>query len=391
MNSFRLFNDLLIEAKERKASDMLFTVNSIPTLMINGIWQDADSRELSDEDTEEIFHKLLLHDDEKIRDKYSLNAGDNTLIARFMKEGHVDFTYNIPQVCRYRINIYRQRGCFAFAVRLIQSVIPQIDSLQVPAIAKEFARKSHGLVIITGPVSSGKSTTTAALIDYLNSTYRYHILTLENPIEYVYEHKLSKITQREVYSDVASFSSGLKAAVRQNCKVILIGELRDTETIKTALNAAEKGHLVFATMATFDAVEAIESLINSVEDNDAVLLRTQLASVLVGIIAQRLIPRIEGASMILACEILVNTSGIRNLIRNADISAIRDVIQTSSNLGMRTMRESIQELVDKRIISAEYLRDYDNSLEPQKENSKLGTFKRFDSVGDNGSSSMTTF
>lgn len=279
-------------------------------------------------------------------------------MADFQDNGEIDFSYGLAGVSRFRVNAYHQRGNVALAVRVIPQRVPFMEELGLPPVLKSFVERPQGLVIITGPTGSGKSTTLAALVNHLNETRQLHILTLEDPIEYLHRHQRSMVNQREVGSDTKAFARGLRAALREDPDVILVGELRDLETMATAVAAAETGHLVLTTLHTPDAPQTVDRMIDSFPPEQQRQIRLQLSSVLVGIVGQRLLPRKDGQGRVAACEILVNTPAIANLIRSEKIHQIRGVLQTSRQLGMQTLEMSLEDLVRQGLISPEVAQEY---------------------------------
>lgn len=278
--------------------------------------------------------------------------------AIFEERGELDFSYAVPGVSRYRVNVYHQRGCKALSVRVVPTEIPTIEDLELPDILKEIANKPQGLVLVTGPTGSGKSTTLAALIQYMNKTMSKHIITLEDPIEYLHKHNMCIIDQREVGYDTNNFENGLRASLRQDPDVILVGEMRDLETVRTAITAAETGHLVLATLHTSSAPSTIDRIIDVFPSSQQQQIRIQLASVLVAIVSQRLFPRIDKTGRKAATEVLINNSAVANLIRNEKIHQIVNIMQTSKAQGMHTIESSITDLMKAGVISKEVALPY---------------------------------
>ena len=266
-------------------------------------------------------------------------------VEEFETKGETDFNYSLQDLCRFRVNTFHQRGEVSIAARLIPAQIPSIEQLSMPKVLYDLANKKQGLILVTGPTGSGKTTTLAAMIDYINTNTAKHIITLEDPIEYLHTHKKSIVNQREVGTDTLTFANGLRAALRQDPEVILVGEMRDLETISTAITAAETGHLVLATLHTSSAATTIDRVIDVFPPHQQSQIRIQLANVLQGIIAQRLFPKKDGRGRIGATEILVQTPAIANLIRSEKVHQIQNVVQTNRNLGMQTLEMSIQQLI----------------------------------------------
>ncbi|MNC10637.1 Twitching mobility protein [compost metagenome] len=329
--------DYMRLASQRSASDIHITVNAPVAFRIHGELQAADDYILKPEDTLTMTREILTEEQYEV----------------FLRQGDLDLSYEIPGVSRFRINLYRQKGYAGLTIRLIPSRIPSVEELGLPGVAVELARKPQGLVLVTGPTGSGKSTTLAALIDYINAFRQEHIITLEDPIEFLHPHKKSIVNQREVGNDTESFARGLRAALRQDPDVILVGEMRDLETISTAITAAETGHLVFGTLHTADAPQTIDRIIDVFPTGSQQQIRIQLASVLLGIIAQRLLPTADGRGRTAAMEILVNTPAIANLIRSEKVHQVRSMMQTGKAQGMQTMDNALRELIQKRVITIE--------------------------------------
>lgn len=267
--------------------------------------------------------------------------------------GEVDFAYTLPSEARFRVNVYRQRGFISIAARRIPIAIPSCDEIGLPETVKSFTESPHGLILITGPTGSGKSTTLASLIQHINTTRSCHIITLEDPIEYLHTHKQSVIDQREIGVDTQDFPSALRAALRQDPDVILVGEMRDLETISTAITAAETGHLVFATLHTSDTIQSIDRIIDVFPSDQQGQIRMQLAGVLRGIVSQRLHKKRPQPGRVASFEILVNTPAVANLIRTQKVHQITSVLQTGRSFGMQTMEAHLRQLVGMGMISNE--------------------------------------
>lgn len=329
--------ELLKLAFEKKASDIHITVNSPAMFRIHGDLKPVNSEVLTPAGTVEMARELMT----------------NEQFQSFMSKGDLDFSYGIPNVSRYRVNAFPQKGNVSLTIRLIPNTIPQMETLGLPAMAEEFAKKPQGLLLVTGPTGSGKSTTLAAILDYINRTRNDHIITLEDPIEFVHEHKSCIVNQREIGVDTDSFGTGLRAALRQDPDVILVGEMRDLETISTAITAAETGHLVFGTLHTADAPQTIDRVIDVFPPESQRQIRVQLASVLLGVMAHRLLPTVDGQSRVAAFEVMVNTPAIANLIRSEKVHQIRSAMQTGKAQGMQTMEMSLRELLQQRVITVE--------------------------------------
>jgi len=331
--------EILAKAVEIGASDVHLTVFRPPVYRVNGkLISLSEDEQLSNEDTQRLGAEMI----------------PSPKVKQYLDEnGQVDFSNAIQGVGRFRINIYVQRGSYAAAIRLIPFNIPPLDSLGLPPVVRELAIKDRGLVLVTGSTGSGKSTTLAAMIDLLNHTKSNHIITLEDPIEYLHRHNSCIINQREVGTDTGSFALALRAALRQDPDIILVGEMRDLETISTAVTAAETGHLVLATLHSSSAAQTVERIVDVFPPHQMAQIRTQLSATLQGIISQQLIPRVDSKGRALACEIMVATPAIRNLIRENKSHQIYSSIQTGAAQGMVTMEKSLKSLYQKGLISLE--------------------------------------
>ena len=278
---------------------------------------------------------------------------DNRHRNELETNGQTDLAYAIPGVGRFRVNVYKQRGTLASAMRCLPFSIPDADSLGIPAEVQALTAKKRGLVLVTGPTGSGKSTTLASLVDIMNRKYPYHIITLEDPIEYLHRHQYSIVNQREIGSDSNDYAQALRAALREDPDVILVGEMRDLETISTALTAAETGHLVLSTLHTIGADKTIDRIIDVFPPNQQQQVRIQLASVLECIISQQLIRREDGRGRVAALEVLFANTAIRNMIRENKTYQIISTMQTGKRQGMQTMDDAIYELFLRGDISAD--------------------------------------
>lgn len=329
--------DILINASDLGASDVHINFKCEPIARVDGKFIKISNELLSKSDTEKMANELIG-------------------IQKFneIKElGEYDFSISIKNLYRFRVNIYKQQDSYAIAARIINSEIPDLETLGLPNVVKEFAKKENGLVLVTGPTGSGKSTTLASILDSINKNFQKHIITLEDPIEYIYNRKNSIISQREIGKDTKNFKSGLKSVLRQDPDVILIGEIRDEETLATALTAAETGHLVFSTLHTIGAAQTIDRIIDMFQANQQNQIRMQLSSVCEGIISQQLIPNINNEGMVAATEVMVSTSAIKNLIRDSKTHQISNIIQTGSKNGMQLMDQDLVNLFKRRKISKE--------------------------------------
>lgn len=321
--------NIIQTALERKASDIHFTKGRPPLLRIDGALIPLPSEtDLNPPELEAIAREL---------------CGER--FEEFLERGEIDFTFQAP-TSRLRVNVYRQRGIPAAALRVIPDRIPRFEELNLPPVVKDFTQLHQGLVLFTGPTGSGKSTTMASLIDEINTTRHCHILTLEDPIEYIHPHKKSVINQREVGQDSYSFSNALRAALRQDPDVILVGEMRDLETISTAVTAAETGHLVLATLHTSTAPAAVDRIIDAFPAHQQQQIRVQLAETLRGVVAQRLLPKRGTSGRVAASEVLIATPAVRNLIREGKLFQIPAVMETGSKFGMQTFEQCLKRLTD---------------------------------------------
>lgn len=322
---------------KQKASDLHITAGVPPTLRIDGRIQQMDLPALDPEDTAALTEQILSEEQLKILDE----------------KGEIDISLSNPGVSRFRINAFKQRGSYGIAARMIVSEIPKMAELGIPPVVKELARKTRGLILVTGPTGSGKSTTLATMVDQINRERCCHIITLEDPIEYLHKHNKSIVNQREIGNDSQTFSDALRASLRQDPDVILVGEMRDLETIGIAITAAETGHLVLSTLHTSDAAKTIDRVIDVFPPYQQQQIRIQLSTVLEGIISQQLLVKEGDAGRVAAFEIMVATPAIRNLIREGKAHQIQTSIQTGSKFGMQTMDSSLLELYRRGTISKE--------------------------------------
>ena len=327
--------ELLTLTVKEQASDLHISCGHPPVLRVQGtLIPLIKQKKITPEDAEGLA-RVLLQDD-----KYS----------RFLKEKEVDFSFNFEGSARFRVNVFFQKGIISCALRLVPSKIPTIEELNLPPILHEFTKVSQGFVLITGPSSQGKSTTLAAMIDEINHQRAEHIITIEDPIEYIFKEDRAIIDQREVYQDTLSFAQALRSTFRQDPNVIMVGEMRDAETISTAITAAETGHLVFATLHTNSASQTIHRIVDTFPSEQQSQVRAQLSSSLLGIVSQRLIPRIKGG-MIPACEIMMSNPATANLIRENKIHELPLVIETSLEAGMISLNRALAILINSKEIS----------------------------------------
>jgi twitching motility protein PilT len=324
------FAEVLLEVINRRASDLHITAGAPPMVRVRGRLAPVDGFPvLTPADTREIVYSIL----------------SNAQRQKFENNWQLDFAYQIPGTARFRVNAYFQRSAIGAAFRLIPFDVVPFETLGLPPVVSEFANRPRGLVLVTGPTGSGKSTTLASLIDLINASREEHIMTIEDPIEFLHQHKKCIVNQREVGSDAPSFGDALKAALRQDPDVILVGEMRDLETIGTAITAAETGHLVFATLHTQDTPQTIDRIIDVFPPEQQAQVRAQLSVALQGIMTQMLLPTADGAGRCVAAEILVPTPAVRNLIREGKSHQIYSVLQTGGAHGMQTMDAALSQLV----------------------------------------------
>jgi twitching motility protein PilT len=324
------FAEVLTRMAEERASDVHLSPGFAPAIRVRG--QIVGLREygpLSAQDTRDTVYSMLNDDQRK----------------RFESRKQLDLAYAVPGVARFRVNCFFQRGSISAAFRRIPHEIPKLDALGLPKVLEDFTRRPRGLILVTGPTGSGKSTSLAAMLDIINSERDEHILTIEDPIEFLHSHKRCIVNQREIGADAEDFALALKSALREDPDVILVGEMRDLETMSTALTAAETGHLVFATLHTQSTAQTVDRIIDIFPAEQQSQVRMQLSIGLQGIVTQQLLPTADGAGRVVACEVLVPTPAVRNLIREGKTHQIYSAIQTSGSLGMQTMDAHLAQLV----------------------------------------------
>ena len=330
-------DELLRITVERGASDLHLTVGLPPVLRINGSLVATEYSRLSPEEAKRLVYSIL-NDKQK---------------EKFEKTWELDCSHGVRGFGRFRVNVYRQRGVVGACLRAITNTVATRTELNLPRIVEDMVNRPHGLILVTGATGAGKSTTLACMLDIINQTQSYHIITIEDPIEYIHPHKKSMINQREVGHDTLSWSNALKATLREDPDVILVGEMRDQETIAGTLTAAETGHLVFSTLHTCDASQTIERVVDVFPPHHQQQIRVQLSSVLEGVVSQQLVPHAAGVGRVPSVEILIATPAIRNLIREGKTHQIYNAIQTGSKLGMQTMEQSLFELVQSKMVTAD--------------------------------------
>jgi twitching motility protein PilT len=352
--------DLIDEVTEKKASDLHLVAGAAPAIRINGELFFTDKPKLTPDDVKRLSYEIL-SDQRK---------------EKFEKDNELDFSYSYLNekrnlFCRFRVNLYVQRNSIALALRFIPNQILSFTDLGLPPIIKDIARKRRGLILVTGATGSGKSTTLATIVDMINAERSCHIITLEDPIEYFHSHKKSLVSQREIGQDTASFAFALRETLRQDPDVILVGEMRDLETISIAITAAETGHLVLATLHTTDAVQTIDRIIDVFPPHQQQQVRTQISITLQAVVSQQLVVKSDEQGRVPVVEIMVVNSAIRNLIREGKTYQIYSVIETCREQGMQTLDQALQELINRKLIGTaeamQVTRDPDNLKK------KLGT------------------
>lgn len=341
-------SDLLLMMVQKKASDLHITVGSPPMLRIDGEILQTPFEKLTSDLAQRLIYSLLTDQQRQT----------------FEAKNELDLSFGIKGVGRVRMNVFRQRGSVGAALRSIPSQFMNFEELGLPEVVYEILKSPRGLILVTGPTGSGKSTTLASMIDYLNIERTGHIITIEDPIEYIHQHKKSIVNQREIGQDTVGFNAALKYVLRQDPDIILIGEMRDLETIQSALTIAETGHLVLATLHTNDAASTMNRIIDVFPSHQQPQVRNQLSFVLKSVLTQSLIPHVSGSGRVLASEILINTPAIKNLIREGKTEQIPMLMQTGSKFGMQTMNQSLAELVFRNKISRQQA--LDNSLDPEE-------------------------
>lgn len=334
------FEEFIMQAREMNASDIHLTVGAPTVVRVNG--ELRKYTELSDQVVNRTILSILSAEQEKM-----LTEGKD-----------IDFSFELKNGARQRVNVFRQSGKLAACIRLLNAEIPTLDELKMPPVLLEFAKKRRGLVLVTGPTGAGKSTTLAAMVEYINRTRACHIITIEDPIEYRYTQQKATIHQRELGRDVTSFADALRSALREDPDVILIGEMRDYETISLAMTAAETGHLVFGTLHTSSAAQTIDRIIDACPLHAQDQTRSQLANMIQGIIAQTLVPTSDGKGRAAAVEVMVGNDAVKNLIRSNKIPQMETIMQGSTSIGMSTLNTSLAKLYQSGVISYETALEY---------------------------------
>ena len=334
--------EILTVAKQMKASDVHITVGIPPKVRVHGALTNMNYPVLTKADADAIIKSTM----------------NERQLAILEDKGEVDFSFSIPAVGRFRVNVFKQRGALSAALRLVNTIIPKPEDLGVPPSVKNLFKKKRGLVLVTGPTGSGKSTTLASIINLVNENLPAHVITLEDPIEYLHTHKMSTVNQREIGMDTQSYNNALRAALREDPDVILVGEMRDLETISIAITAAETGHLVFSTLHTIGAAATIDRIIDVFPPHQQQQIRVQLAMVLEAVISQQLLPTADGQGRVAAFEVLHSTPAIKNLIRENKTFQIASTMQTNKKYGMQTMDDALFYLFAQGIISRDTALNY---------------------------------
>ena len=334
--------EILTVAKQMKASDVHITVGIPPKVRVHGALTNMNYPVLTKTDADAIIKSTM----------------NERQLAILEDKGEVDFSFSIPAVGRFRVNVFKQRGALSAALRLVNTIIPKPEDLGVPPSVKNLFKKKRGLVLVTGPTGSGKSTTLASIINLVNENLPAHVITLEDPIEYLHTHKMSTVNQREIGMDTQSYNNALRAALREDPDVILVGEMRDLETISIAITAAETGHLVFSTLHTIGAAATIDRIIDVFPPHQQQQIRVQLAMVLEAVISQQLLPTADGQGRVAAFEVLHSTPAIKNLIRENKTFQIASTMQTNKKYGMQTMDDALFYLFAQGIISRDTALNY---------------------------------
>lgn len=338
---------ILRVALDSNASDLHITTGLPPIIRVNGKLTKVGENVLLPQHTEAIIDQMLTP-----QQKHELEL-----------KGEIDFSYSKQGIGRFRANIYKQRNSYSIALRVVPMFIPSIDGLNLPKILKQLSMKQRGLILVTGPTGSGKSTTLAAMVDHMNNNRTEHIITIEDPIEFLHRHNKCMVNQREIGNDSNTFANALRASLRQDPDVILVGEMRDLETISTAITAAETGHLVLSTLHTVGAAKTADRIIDVFPPHQQQQIKTQLAAVIEGIISQQIVPTADGKGRVAVFEIMMATPAVRNLIREGKTHQLQTVIETGAKFEMQTMDSNLLRLYRDSIITKETLIKYGVDLD----------------------------
>lgn len=346
--------EILRQAGEAGASDVHLTVGVPPKMRVNGHLIAMGDKRLLPPDTEELLMGIMT----------------DVQRTKFYEKGEHDFAYALPELGRYRVNAFKQRGTCAMALRIVSSDVPSPEELGIPESVMDLYSRKRGLVLVTGPTGSGKSTTLAAIIDKINHNRDAHVITLEDPIEYLHRHDKSIVNQREIGLDSQSYANALRSALREDPDVILVGEMRDFETISVAITAAETGHLVLSTLHTIGAASTVDRVIDVFPPHQQQQIRIQLANVLEAVVSQQLMGKADGSGRVAAFEVLHSTNAVRNLIREGKSHQLMTIMQTNRKLGMITMDESIQQLYANGVIAKDVAIQF--AVDPDTMAARLG-------------------
>ena len=361
-------NEILIQSVKERASDIHLTSGRAPSYRVDGVLAPIMGERLTPQMLENILLPLI---DKRHREELE-------------ETGQTDFAYAISGVGRFRVNVFKQRGTLAAVMRSLPFNIPEPEDLGIPREVVEMTSRKRGLVLVTGPTGSGKSTTLASLIHVINRTYPYHIITLEDPIEYLHRQDKSVVNQREIGSDSTNYAQALRAALREDPDVILVGEMRDLETISTAITAAETGHLVFSTLHTIGADKTIDRIIDVFPPNQQQQVRIQLASVLECIVSQQLLKKADGSGRVAALEVLFANNAVRNLIRESKTYQIPSIMQTNKRAGMQTMDDALYDLFMRKVIDGDTAVTYAQNPVSMNRKVNLDVGSGFDTGFDGG-------
>lgn len=345
-----VIRDVLQTAKDAGASDVHLTVGIPPKMRVNGDLINMDYPKMLPPDTKAVADEIM-NDLQK---------------EKFEERGEFDMSFSIPDLGRYRVNVYHQRGSVAMAFRLVGTQVPSPEQLGIPKSIVDLSQRKRGLVLVTGPTGSGKSTTLASIIDNINKTRDAHVITLEDPIEYLHQHRMSMVNQREIGIDSMSYANALRAALREDPDVILVGEMRDFETISVAITAAETGHLVLSTLHTIGAASTVDRVIDVFPPDQQQQIRLQLSNVIEAVISQQLIPTKDGHGRVAAFEVMHANHAVRNLIREGKSHQLASVMQTNARLGMQTMDDAITSLYYAGRISMEDAIEFAQDVDAMK-------------------------